>query len=52
MDVNSVTEKIIGSAIEVHRAIGPGLLEQVYEECLAARSNASSGHWKRSPILN
>jgi|SRR5215469_7983270 len=29
-----VTEQIIGAAIEVHRAIGPGLLEAIYEECL------------------
>ena len=29
-----LTEKIIGSAIEVHRALGPGLLESAYEECL------------------
>jgi GxxExxY protein len=29
-----ITEKIIGAAIEVHRAIGPGLLESTYEECL------------------
>jgi GxxExxY protein len=29
-----ITEKIIGCAIEVHRAIGPGLLESAYEECL------------------
>jgi len=28
------TERIIGAAIEVHRAIGPGLLESTYEECL------------------
>lgn len=32
---NEVTEGIIGGAIEVHRALGPGLLESVYEECLA-----------------
>lgn len=34
MDVNKITEQIIGSAIEVHRMIGPGLLESAYEECL------------------
>jgi len=33
-DVNEVTERIIGAAIEVHRALGPGLLESAYEECL------------------
>lgn len=30
-----LTEKIIGAAIEVHRNLGPGLLESVYETCLA-----------------
>jgi len=29
-----LTEKIIGTAIEVHRALGPSLLESAYEECL------------------
>jgi len=29
-----LTEQIIGAAIEVHKAIGPGLLESIYEECL------------------
>jgi GxxExxY protein len=29
-----LTEQIIGAAIEVHRALGPGLLESAYEECL------------------
>ncbi|MBL0224424.1 MAG: GxxExxY protein [Geobacteraceae bacterium] len=31
---NSITEKIIGAAIEVHKSLGPGLLESVYETCL------------------
>ncbi len=29
-DLNSITEDIIGAAIEVHRALGPGLLESAY----------------------
>ena len=32
--INKLTECIIGCAIEVHKAIGPGLLESAYEECL------------------
>jgi GxxExxY protein len=34
MKVNELTEQIIGAAIEVHRALGPGLLESAYEACL------------------
>ena len=34
MDINKVTENIIGASIEVHKALGPGLLESAYEECL------------------
>ena len=31
---DQITDKIIGAAIEVHRVLGPGLLESAYEECL------------------
>ena len=33
-DINDLTGKVIGAAIEVHKALGPGLLESAYEECL------------------
>jgi GxxExxY protein len=35
MDINQLTEKVIGCAIEVHKNLGPGLLESTYEVCLA-----------------
>ncbi len=35
MEENRITEIIIGCAIKVHKAIGPGLLESAYEACLA-----------------
>jgi GxxExxY protein len=35
MEINQITEKIIGCAIEVHKKLGPGLLESAYEECLS-----------------
>ena len=34
MDINQLTGQIIGAAIEVHKTLGPGLLESAYEECL------------------
>ncbi len=34
MDLNELSKKVIGAAIEVHKTLGPGLLESAYEECL------------------
>jgi GxxExxY protein len=34
MKINEITEAIINSAIEVHKILGPGLLESTSEECL------------------
>ena len=34
LKLEKLTEKIIGAAIEVHKALGPGLLESAYQECL------------------
>jgi GxxExxY protein len=37
--VNELTGRVIGAAIEVHRRLGPGLLESAYEQCLAFEFN-------------
>ena len=34
MNINKLSSRIIGAAIEVHKALGPGLLESAYEECI------------------
>ncbi len=35
MEFDQVSKKIIGASIEVHKALGPGLLESAYEKCLS-----------------
>ncbi len=37
---SQLTQEIIGAALEVHRTLGPGLLESAYEECLAHEFSA------------
>jgi GxxExxY protein len=34
MEFEPLTESVIGAAIEVHRIMGPGLLESIYQECM------------------
>ena len=34
MEINELSGKVIQSAIEVHKQLGPGLLEAVYQQCL------------------
>jgi GxxExxY protein len=51
--VNELTRRIIGSAMEVHRALGPGLLESSYEVCLTHELNSMGlrfEHQKPLPI--
>ncbi|MHC4249393.1 MAG: GxxExxY protein [Planctomycetota bacterium] len=45
--LNDITETIIGSAIAVHRALGPGLLESAYEACLAYELGKRGLKWKQ-----
>ncbi len=47
MRVNDLTWAIIGAAIEVHRALGPGLLESAYEECLCREVDLRGVRFKR-----
>ena len=42
-----LTERIIGFAIEIHRQLGPGLLESAYEECLAFELGQASIAFER-----
>ncbi len=51
---NAITDTIIGSAIRVHRALGPGLLESAYEACLAyelAQSGIQFEQQKPLPVV-
>jgi GxxExxY protein len=47
MEINKITQNIIGCAIEVHKSLGPGLLESAYEECLAFELNKAGLSIKR-----
>lgn len=48
---DQITEKIIGSAIAVHKALGPGLLESAYEECLCFELAEAGLEFKRQVAL-
>ena len=51
MEINAITQQIIGGAIEVHRALGPGLLESAYEECLCRELGLRSLRFERQVPL-
>ena len=46
-----LTHEIIGAAMEVHRALGPGLLESAYEECLAKELTIRNLRFERQKPL-
>lgn len=52
--LDKITEKIIGAAIEVHKSLGPGLLESAYEECLCYELSQNGLKFERQvplPVL-
>jgi GxxExxY protein len=49
--INQLTEKIIGCAIEVHRQVGPGLLESTFEAALAIEFESVGLHFERQLIF-
>ena len=51
MVINGLTERIIGAAIEVHKALGPGLLESTYESCLAHELSLAGVSFERQVPL-
>ena len=50
--LSSLTNEIIGAAIEVHRILGPGLLESTYEACLAYELQTRGLHTERQKLLS
>jgi len=51
MKINQLTKDIIEAAIEVHKALGPGLLESAYEECLCYELSATGIKFSRQEPL-
>jgi len=51
MDTNHLTGEVIGAAIEVHKHLGPGLLESVYEECLCHELGLRNITYERQKAL-
>ena len=51
MNQNDLTGRIIGAAIEVHKALGPGLLESAYEECLCRELDLKELSYERQKEL-
>ena len=50
-NLNQLTSKIIGASIEVHKNLGPGLLEKTYEECLCIELDKLGICYSRQVLL-
>ena len=51
MEINDLTGEVIGAAIEVHKALGPGLLESIYEECICIELHLREIAYERQKTL-
>src|ERR1700716_3355033 len=51
MNINQLTDAVIGSAIEIHRALGPGLLESTYEVCLCRELSLRQIRFERQKAI-
>ena len=51
-NLNKLTEKIIGCAIEVHRRLGPGLLECIYEKALCIELKIAGLYFEKQKVIN
>ena len=50
-NLNVLTQSVIGACIEIHRQLGPGLLESAYEECLCHELTLRGIHFSRQHPL-
>ncbi|MBX7152018.1 GxxExxY protein [bacterium] len=51
MEINKITEKIIGCGINVHKTLGPGLLESIYESALCIELEESRLTFERQKSI-
>ena len=51
MDINKLSNSVIGAAIEVHKTLGAGLLESAYEQCLCHELNLRGLAFERQKEL-
>jgi GxxExxY protein len=52
MNINKLSSRTIGATIEVHKALGPGLLESRYEECICHELSIGGLSLERQKPLN
>jgi GxxExxY protein len=50
-ELDQISNQVIGAAIEVHRVLGPGLLESAYEQCMAWELGLRNMQLRRQVVL-